>query len=63
MYICGLYCQPAYFDNELVKLETWLSKAMDINKNNPNPTIITVGDFNAGDINWYENLAEYDSQQ
>ncbi len=50
MYTYSFCHQPDCYDNELIKLETSLNKIMDINKNNPNPTIIIAGDFNAGDI-------------
>ena len=58
MYIGAFYRQPDRFDNELVKLEASLNKLMEISKNNSNPTITIGGDFNAGNINWDENLVE-----
>jgi len=58
MYIGAFYRQPDRFDNELVKLEASLNKLNEISKNNSNPTIIIGGDFNAGDINWDDNLVE-----
>ncbi len=59
MYIGGFYLQPDRF----VKLEISFNKIMDRCKNNSGPTIIIVGDFNAGDIYWDENLIESHSQK
>ncbi len=63
MYIGGFYCQPDHFDNELGKLETSPYKIMDICENNLNTTEIIGGNFNAGNINWDENLVKSCSQK
>ncbi len=56
------YHQPDFYDNLLVKLEISHNAIMDISQNNPTQMIIG-GDFNAGNINWDENVVELYSKK